>query len=103
MEKFKNIYEGWKNHLFPAAKLKELIKEVSDERLSICRVCPVNSIFDKIAWPVEHCTECGCVLSAKTKSFSSECPLGKWKAYMEREQELDIYNNNKEIYANDTE
>jgi hypothetical protein len=25
-----------------------------------------------------HCTECGCLLKAKTRTVSETCPLGRW-------------------------
>jgi hypothetical protein len=30
---------------------------------------------------------CGCSLEFKTRSLSSECPLGKWKAELTEEEE----------------
>jgi hypothetical protein len=91
------IYEGWRNDLFPPEKLKDIINKVSEERLAICNSCPEHSSNKKEYKTVrfdEHCTNCGCTLSAKTKSFSSECPLKKWKAVMTEEQELEIKKQN---------
>jgi hypothetical protein len=82
---FSQIYEGWKNNLFPADDMKEHIRQVSQERMAICDACEWCSEnkpkkprrFDK------HCTHCGCVLSAKTKCLSCACPIEKWVAEME--------------------
>ena len=86
------IYEGWRNHLIPPDKLKELIKRISDERLAICKNCPHNSKYHKTLRPDKHCTICGCTLVAKAKCLSCDCPLGepKWKAVMTEEQEDEI-------------
>lgn len=87
--KIKQIVEGWKNHLFPSEDKKKTIEEISEERLAICKKCPEHSSIKKNYSSLridEHCTLCGCTLSAKTKSFSSECPLGKWKAVEELKQ-----------------
>ncbi len=49
--------------------LPDNIKQMADSRLSICERC-------------EHfgytCKMCGCILSAKTKSPDTKCPIGKW-------------------------
>jgi hypothetical protein len=34
------------------------------------------------------CSKCGCSLSLKLRSLSSECPVGKWDAYFTEEQEV---------------
>ena len=91
------IYEGWKNSLFPPSHLKEIIKKVSGQRRAICNECEFNSRFHKTFRPDEHCVECGCTLSAKTKCLSCECPLGspKWKAVVTEEQEDEMTINDK--------
>lgn len=86
-----NIYEGWKNHLFPKEELKELINKVAKERIEICRTCPLHS--SKHNTPLrfdEHCTHCGCTLSAKTKCLSCKCPIDKWDSVISEEQEEEI-------------
>ena len=74
------IYEGWKNHLLPEEKRKAFIKHVSQERLAICDVCDKHSKNHTSIRLDDHCTECGCTLSAKTKCLTCECPLQKWLA-----------------------
>lgn len=81
---FKQIYEGWRNNLVPPAHMKEAIETVSKERMDICRNCVWFSgnrkLIDgyKSMRPDEHCTDCGCTLSAKTKCLSCSCPKSKW-------------------------
>lgn len=91
--------EGWRNNLIPPQELKEEIKRVSEERLAICRGCIFNSdvakskgIHVKLTSALrtdEHCMECGCTLSAKTKCLSCECPLKipKWAAVLNDEED----------------
>jgi len=94
---FSQIYEGWKNNLFPAKELRSYIKDVSNERMSICEDCALISTKHKTKRPDVHCTDCGCTLSAKTKCLSCECPLKKWEAVMSsREEEESL---KKEIYG----
>lgn len=86
---FSQIYEGWKNNLFPADDMREHIKQVSHVRMSICDACewcsenkdPKPRRFDK------HCTHCGCTLAAKTKCLSCSCPIEKWVAEIESPEE----------------
>ena len=94
---FSQIYEGWKNNLFPAKALRTYIKDVSEERMSVCEDCALISTKHKTKRPDVHCTDCGCTLSAKTKCLSCECPLKKWEAVMSsREEEESL---KKEIYG----
>ena len=91
MGSFKEIVEGWFNHIFD----NPTIKEEAERRASVCAECPLNKnnvCSSKIAAKAtkdftykgedrkagEYYTGCGCPLSAKTKSPSSECPLGRW-------------------------
>jgi len=97
---FSEIYEGWRNNLVPPRYLKKIINQVSKERLDICRKCEFNSINVKgfTLRMDEHCTDCGCTLSAKTKCLSCCCPLEvpKWICVLTEEQEelLNNINNN---------
>lgn len=85
------IYEGWKNHLLPEEREKAFIEHVSGERLAICEGCEKHSSNNKkySIRPDVHCTECGCVLAAKTKCLTCECPLQKWLA-----TKIEIENDN---------
>ena len=76
---WKQIIEGWKNHLVPEEEMKEVIKQVSEERMLICEACPMHSKHLKNSLrPDAHCVSCGCTLSAKTKCLSCQCPIHKW-------------------------
>lgn len=88
--KLSNIYEGWKNNLFPPEHLKEAIEEMHKERMEICNACPYISTKHKTMRPDVHCTQCGCTLAAKTKVFSEQCPLGKWLPLLTPQQEKEI-------------
>mgnify|MGYP006286181149 CR=1 FL=1 len=82
MINFSQIYEGWKNNLFPAEEMKEHIRSVSSQRMSICEGCEyISSKFSSVR-PDIHCTHCGCTLAAKTKCLSCSCPINKWTAEM---------------------
>jgi len=88
-EKLKEIFEGHRNHLLPPKKLKELITEVSNNRLAICKPCEHNSTKDIIkGW--SYCHSCGCPLIQKSKSLQSSCPVGKWGPITTPEEEENI-------------
>lgn len=78
MSKLDEILEGWRNHIIPKAKEKEMIKLISQERMSICNECPLISTKHSTLRKDVHCTDCGCPLFTKTKSLQSSCPQGKW-------------------------
>ena len=48
------------------------VEAMFDARMKVCGPCPSRS--DK-----NRCLECGCILSAKARSKTSDCPLGKWE------------------------
>ncbi len=81
--KFSSIYEGWRNRIIPPKLLKKIIKEAREDRLVICRNCEEHSSNKKDYSSLridEHCTYCGCTLSAKTSCLTCECPLKYWEA-----------------------
>ena len=97
---FYQVYEGWRNHLFPPEHLKKAITRVSRERIVICRKCEYNS-KNKEGFTLridEHCINCGCPLAAKTKCLSCSCPLKvpRWNAVITEEQEEEINNEKGE-------
>lgn len=98
------IFEGWRNKIIPPARLKLKIEETAMLRTDICRKCPYDSLNDEKSNPLrwdEHCTQCGCTISAKTRCLSCRCPLAapKWDAVITKEQEEEIkeINNGKEV------
>jgi hypothetical protein len=90
--KINQIIEGWRNNLVPPSELKEVINKVSAERISICNDCEFHSKLHSTVRPDDHCTNCGCTLSAKTKCLSCACPLEKWVAVLTKDQEEKIKN-----------
>lgn len=93
---FSQIYEGWRNNLFPASNLKEQIAQVSKERMSICEKCTYHSEVrkKKLGYKIRrfdvHCTHCGCTLSAKTKCLSCSCPIKLWDAVITDKEEEEL-------------
>ena len=78
------IFEGVKNNLFK----KTEIEAIAFERMSICLTCPLidhGGSTCMVPGTAPCCSACGCKLSFKTRSLSSQCedPDGpKWKAVM---------------------
>lgn len=72
--KFKEIFDGWKNVLFT----DEEIEILSAERMAICNECPFKEEVDLMGLRNEICGECWCPLKAKTRSPESKCPKDKW-------------------------
>jgi hypothetical protein len=62
--------------------------------LNICYECPFHSRHHNTIRPDDHCTNCGCTLSAKTKCLSCSCPIEKWQALLSPEQEEEIKKKN---------
>lgn len=87
----KQLFEGWRNHLLPPEKLKELIETTSDERLKICEQCENYSTKNGY----KHCAKCGCSFPAKTKCLSCKCPIDKWAAILSEVEEKEIKNQIK--------
>ena len=89
---FKNkhqILEGIKNNMFK----KEHIEMEASNRMNHCLQCPSLDVKgDKclVSGTQPCCSECGCSLKFKTRSLSSDCPLGKWKAVMDEETETKL-------------
>jgi hypothetical protein len=65
----------------------EFVEDVARHRMEVCDAC--NQKGDKclVAGTAPCCNECGCSLTFKTRSLSSDCPLDKWKALMSEEEE----------------
>jgi hypothetical protein len=98
---FREIYEGWKNDLLPKDSLRELIKQVSEERNSICVKCKAYDTTGTgcAIWGTAPCCNknvksetgesgCGCPLKKKQKALQARCPWGKWDAIVtEKEAE----------------
>lgn len=91
---FKNldkIAEGAINNFFK----KEKVELIAKDRMDICNKCELidnqgDSCFAPGTQPC--CSDCGCSLNFKIRSLSSECPKGKWKAWITEEQEEQLNN-----------
>ena len=84
------IAEGILNNIFK----REHVEEIANIRKEICNSCEyIDVIGTKCAVPGTSpcCSECGCSLKLKTRSLSSSCPKGKWRAEV-TEQEEDAIN-----------
>lgn len=55
---------------FAAGGLQTVSREIREERLSICKMCPQ---FDGT-----RCIQCGCFIAAKTWMPNEKCPAEKW-------------------------
>lgn len=84
------IIEGITNSIFK----KEDVENVAEYRMFICKNCKLyDTSGDGCMVPgTQPCCDerqggCGCCLSLKTRSLSSECPLKKWKAELSEEEE----------------
>lgn len=88
-EKLKEIIEGHRNHLLPPKRLKELINEVSKNRLTICVKCNENS-SQGVVKAFSYCKACGCPLIQKSKSLQSACPKNFWPSITTPEEEHQI-------------
>lgn len=81
MGTLKEIAEGWAN------KVLQRQQELSDARMKVCNNCEhISTKHNTVRFDV-HCVKCGCTLDAKTRSETSECPIGLWKAVNFEENE----------------
>jgi hypothetical protein len=93
----------WKNKLQILEGLKNTwvrhpkIERIAYDRLSICEDCDlIDREGTKCVMPGTQpcCGECGCKLTLKARSLSSECPHPsgpKWKALMTDQEEDEYY------------
>ncbi len=77
------IIEGIKNSIIR----DEFVEEVAAMRYSICEECPSKGKKCAVKGTGPCCNECGCSLGFKTRSLSSDCPLGKWESLITVEEE----------------
>jgi hypothetical protein len=85
-ENRKGILEGVKNSIIR----DELVEDIARMRYDICDECEHMDNKGKecaVKGTQPCCAECGCSLQFKTRSLSSECPLGKWQAIATEEEE----------------
>jgi hypothetical protein len=84
------IVEGVMNNVFK----KEDVEEIAQERMQVCHKCALIDMHGTgcMMPGTEPCCNkdlggCGCSLKLKTRSLSSDCPLGHWKAVLTQEEE----------------
>ena len=90
-ENRKGILEGVKNSIIR----DELVEDIARMRYDICDECEHIDNKGKecaVKGTQPCCSECGCSLQFKTRSLSSECPLGKWQAIATEEEEDELDN-----------
>jgi hypothetical protein len=72
----KDIANGYYNLLLKGVGVpNEQIEELAAKRLEHCDACETNGAPTILGG---HCTLCGCLMSAKSRSINAKCPLGKW-------------------------
>lgn len=84
------ILEGITNSIFK----REDVEEIAKHRMDICKFCDLYTETDKgcmVSGTAPCCNQdlggCGCSLKFKTRSLSSDCPKGYWKAELTEEEE----------------
>jgi hypothetical protein len=79
----KKIIEGITNSVIRDS----FVEQVAALRFDICNECPSKGKKCAVKGTAPCCNECGCSLTFKTRSLSSECPLGKWEPIISEEEE----------------
>ena len=82
----KQILEGIKNSIIR----DEFVEEVAEQRMLLCHTCPKKDIEGNtclMPGTQPCCSLCGCSLSFKVRSLSSDCPAHKWKSVITEEDE----------------
>tara|TARA_R110000787_G_scaffold278211_1_gene387860 strand:- start:53 stop:472 length:420 start_codon:yes stop_codon:yes gene_type:complete len=80
------IAEGIKNKIFK----NDDVEAIAKLRWMECKLCP---LLDKegsscaVPGTKPCCSDCGCSISLKIRSMSSDCPKGRWDAVMPPEME----------------
>jgi len=77
--------------------MKAALKAIWENRNAILEGIKNSVVRDEFVEDVARmrydvCNECGCSLQFKTRSLSSECPLGKWQAIATEEEEDKLEN-----------
>lgn len=86
MSQLREILEGWGNVIKDQFNAVDPVtKAVSKKRLELCDPCGLRQsntcspqIYGYHVITEKRVNGCGCNISAKTLSPSSQCPLGKW-------------------------
>lgn len=92
-ENRKQILEGIANSIF----INKKVEEIANHRLEICNACPhIDRTGEKCVVPKTNpcCGLCGCSLHLKSRSLSSSCDDGRWRAVLSEEEESNLNLNN---------
>jgi hypothetical protein len=65
----------------------EFVEDVAKHRMEVCDACEFKGDKCLVPGTSPCCNDCGCSLTFKTRSLSSECPQDKWKALLSEEEE----------------
>ena len=65
----------------------EFVEDVAKHRMEVCDACEYKGDKCLVPGTGPCCNDCGCSLSFKTRSLSSDCPKDKWKALVSEEEE----------------
>ncbi len=57
--------------------MKRVPSQVAIDRLTICQSC------EFFRSSIKQCTQCGCIMTQKTKLADASCPVHKWNAHKE--------------------
>lgn len=81
LRKSNEIYDGWKNFIFP----NKGVEEVAKKRLGICLKCNYSKkiVLNKlipVVRKVEYwgCSLCRCPIEKKVRSLKTSCPKKYW-------------------------
>jgi len=81
-----NILEGITNSIFS----RQDVEIIAEARMKVCEGCEnfdTKGTNCMVPGTQPCCAKCGCKLSWKTRSLSSECPIGKWNAEVTQQEE----------------
>ncbi len=87
----KQIFEGITNSIIR----DDFVEDVASHRIEVCDRCSLKGDKCSIPGTGPCCNACGCSLTFKTRSLSSECPHPegpKWKAIITEEEENKLDN-----------
>jgi hypothetical protein len=65
----------------------EFVEKVAKSRRLICDECSNKGKKCAVKGTAPCCNLCGCSLTFKSRSLSSDCPDGKWDAILTEEEE----------------
>jgi len=74
----KHVVQGYSNSaLDSVGKLSSVKKKIADERMGICKKCPIFDSSTNICQKDQG--GCGCLMTKKVYAMDASCPQKKWK------------------------